>query len=114
MTTNKDLREKWKKACDHRIYAKDTRDILDVDGTCPLKPEEYPESRYEIDADRAADWFIAERNALLEEIRKKVDGMQFISDGDRCQFSMHIDGYNQALEEVLAIISSHITNNDTK
>ena len=37
--------------------------------------------------------------AFAEELKKKLDGMQFEETSQAQQFALHADGYNQGLEE---------------
>lgn len=39
-----------------------------------------------------------------EEIRGKVDGMGFKDPNEAGQFSLHADGYNQAIEDILTLL----------
>lgn len=72
MKTEQELKMEWEKACDPDTYAKVDHRRLMSDPTCPLYPEWYPESSYELDEEKTADWWLtrlkADRRAVVEEI----------------------------------------------
>ena len=39
------------------------------------------------------------------ELRKEIEGMSFVDSRQAGQFAMHADGYNQAIEEVLDLLT---------
>ena len=39
------------------------------------------------------------------EMRKEIEGMSFVDSRQAGQFAMHADGYNQAIEEVLDLLT---------
>src|ERR1051326_1351392 len=42
----------------------------------------------------------------LDELKAEVEGMVFKDRNEAGQFALHIDGYNEAIEEVLDLIES--------
>ena len=50
-------------------------------------------------------------NDILEQLKRQIELMAFVEDEPRHQFSLHTDGYNQAIEEVIDIIDGLIRDN---
>ena len=49
---------------------------------------------------------------LLAGIREMIEGMAFVNPAEAGQFAMHSDGYNQAIEEVVELLSLPETNKE--
>lgn len=49
-----------------------------------------------------------QRKEELEALRKEIEGRAFKREDEGSQFNLHIDGYNQAIEDISALFTSRL------